>query len=310
MTCNWYLGISNRVCVNNRVYPYAIFFAVFSPLFLGCESKEARAKIAQAEADMLVAKARMEEANAETAKAEAARLEAAARVEEAKAETAKAEAAKAKLEKTKEEKVNSETVKSEAAQKERLKTIYGVMSFLKGEKFSIKLNWENSGRGLAVRSLKQEIFAYDNFSYNEKEQSLEFQKYHFGSSYGGVIATGSSYLTSYSINLPTADCVIRISDYRHFLYEEEEPLPAKQVTLVAESSIKWIDKNSEREDGIRVYESAVAMHEEDKEKLKTMPWKVVEKGEINFIVSEDTAPRLKAALEDLLKAHGVEVPKY
>ena len=39
-------------------------------------------------------------------------------------------------------------------------------------------------------------------------------------------------------------------------------------------------------------------------------WGKKHDGEVSFIVTEDVAPRLKTALEDLLKAHGVKVSKY
>lgn len=49
---------------------------------------------------------------------------------------------------------------------------------------------------------------------------------------------------------------------------------------------------------------------EDREKLNTQPWSEFKEQEVEFVVSEDIAPRLKTALEDLLKAHDVKVSKY
>jgi hypothetical protein len=53
------------------------------------------------------------------------------------------------------------------------------------------------------------------------------------------------------------------------------------------------------------------MTKEDLEKLNKLPWQETkDQAEIFFVVSPEMAPRLKAALEDLLKAHGVAVSKY
>ena len=86
----------------------------------------------------------------------------------------------------------------------------------------------------------------------------------------------------------------------------------KKVTVIADVQSKTIFKGpswKSIEGALEGMRSQIDKH--DIEDLLQKDFREVrEKQRIDFIVTPDMAPRLKAALSDLLKAHGVKPSKY
>lgn len=207
-----------------------------------------------------------------------------------------------------EQKKAIEQEKAEAAEAGRRQAIEGVMGFLQGEKFFVLQNAQNAEYKYRSKNI------YDNFSYNEDEKALEYSElmyYSTDSTEYEKIGLATSHLFNWKIRLRTASPVVSISDYSPLSLGKALFSPrAKKVTLKADFSSKSVNKKAPEDasDGIQRSLSAI-MTEVDLEKLKEVPWEE-NKGDIQFIVTEEVAPRLKAALEDLLKAHGIQVSKY
>jgi hypothetical protein len=85
--------------------------------------------------------------------------------------------------------------------------------------------------------------------------------------------------------------LVRIADYD----ADRVQVPAKVVSLNAMTSFREVSVN---EYGI------------NESLIDTKTFGGFKKGGASFNVSPDVAPRLKTALEDLLKAHNVKVTKY
>jgi len=226
-------------------------------------------------------------AKAEAAKAKAAKAEA-AKTEVAKAEVAKAEAAKA-----------------EAAENQRRQIVKDVLIFLQNQKFTVNLEWQTEG---SLPSAYKEKHQYEFFSYDEKERSLVFRKHEYVSSDSLTdreFGYADNALENIKIDLQTAAPLVKIEDYK-----PSQALPAKKVSIKAKIASAHVTKNDAQQTGPALRKLGVLLTTEDEEKLKTLPFSELKEKEVVFVVSPDDAPRLKAALEDLLKAHGVVVSKY
>ena len=203
----------------------------------------------------------------------------------------------------------AEAAKAEAVKAERRQTIEGVMGFLKGEKFFVLQKAEDAD----WKSTHKTVI--ENFSYDEKENSLSFQMLTYSSHDARryeEVGHAVSFLEDYKVNLSTASPVVSISDFTTSSICKGEHAPrAKKVTIKAKYSIKEVKKEGQGKGATASLQRAVSaiMTEVDLEKLKAKPWEE-KKNDVEFVVTEDIAPRLKAALEDLLKANGVQVSKY
>jgi hypothetical protein len=247
--------------------------------------------------------ARVEAARVEAARVEAARVEA-ARVEAERVEAARVEAARVEAARVEAARVEAARVEAARVEAERRQTIEDVMGFLKGEKFAVLQSHRS-------RRIESDKHVYEDFSYDEKEKSLEFQMLWETSYYTSEdpnLGFAESNLFNYKICILTASPVISISDFNPPNHFAKLSPPAKVVTITGDHFYRNIVK-SEKEKGVIEDARAVLMTEIDLKNLKSKPWKE-EKGAIEFVVTEDVAPRLKVALEDLLKSHGLKVPKY
>jgi hypothetical protein len=261
---------------------------------IGCEDKEAIAKIesakaevAKAEAAKAEATAKIESAKAEVAKAEATKAEATAKIETAKIETGRIETAKA-------EKAKAEKAKADAVDNQRRDLVESVMSFLENESFDLKLEWQKNDDSTSLYWQNRERYQIKDFSYDEDKKILSCRKITewMHNTRGGITKNSFfSHVIEYKIDLCSATPLVKINDYK----DESVQLPAKIVSLNA--MISW------REVSVDEYGINESL-------IDTKTFDGFTKREVSFTIAPDVAPRLKTALEDLLKAHNVKVTKY
>ena len=170
---------------------------------------------------------------------------------------------------------------------------------------------------------KQE-FDYLKFEYVKSKQNLVYYDYDrrvSTSNYG----LGTEKLVGYSrigyalavrhiksIDLKSCNPLISIESYTDDFLTKSHDL--KKVTIIADLQVKLKSKKDSWKakaiEGI-TKPMMVRIFKDDYEDLVKMDFeKVQKKQRISFIVKPDMAPRLKAALTDLLKVHGVKPSKY
>lgn len=209
--------------------------------------------------------------------------------EQAAAEQAAAKEAAAK--KAAREAAAKEAAAKEAAAKEKTEVIAAVLSFLNEANLAFTSYYSSS------TMVGDDVYIYQDFEYFESDESLRFAEI-IKSAYEG---RGVNYFKStYTINLYHIDLkevgstlsVTDAGDLKNLI------IPAQRVRT----------KSIELESKSRY--SAAKPTSTDIGKLDSKPWGSWKPKKIGLHCDANFAPRLKAALEDLLRVHGVSVHKY
>lgn len=308
----------------------SFFILVFSICSNNCENKEASARIEQARAETAKAIAeaakaesiaiseiaRAEQAKAEIAKAEAAKAEATAIAETARAETARteAEAMVSALARSKEARaaaaetsqLNAEKLKAEKIEKSNISES---LRYLNGENVSLELCWDEIKP--SYKNSYKESHLCKTFKYDDSAKSLIFCEFKFNSSKIGDFpksAWGSS--SEQHIDLSTSNGVVIIMDYKPPGQRHPSKGP-KTVSFKARMKSRNINIKRAGDHILDGYILGIYSNE-TKEALKKAPWENYEDRlvDVRFTVNEDVAPRLKNALEGIMKSIGVNVSKY
>ncbi len=197
--------------------------------------------------------------------------------------------------------------------KEKKKIIDGVMAFFESEKFFAKE--ETKERGSYGPEECFEKYVYDNFKL-EEHGILTFNKLNqldTGTQVGDKsVGFAVAYLCSVKLKLLSCKPTISIRDHSGSIVKKN-PYNLKDIVVKGLVAEKSLEKRDSETGGIMAGSArkiAVMMTDEDLEKLKSKDFPEFKETEVVFSVTSDLAPRLKAALEDLLKAHNVEVSKY
>ena len=199
--------------------------------------------------------------------------------------------------------------------KAKAELISGVMDFL-GAKVFFALVEDRSfdsaaADGDVAIQNEYDSIAYDEFEYDEKTGSLVFAetKRRFSDNHvrdglrDAEYGVAISYLTITRIDLATCTSVVSLGSWT------DNPILAK-VTVVGDIQLKEYTKKREwsGRGHLRARnESLITV--EDFEALRKEDFGEVSKGtRVDFVVTRSNAPRLKAMLGDLLKAHGITPP--
>ena len=176
-------------------------------------------------------------------------------------------------------------------------------------------------QGISTKTKKFVKFIYDDFVYEEETKTLMFKSWENKSSATDISfrLTAASYLgfdrSTLSLRkfyLETAESVIKIKDFPSWYGVSSDKI--KGVEISGRYGLKTKEKKEEW-NGKDMKSSLLAKlgtvpTKEDWEAMETKDFKNLEDESLTFWVKEDLAPRLKSALEDLTKAHGVKPSKY
>lgn len=205
-----------------------------------------------------------------------------------------------------EKELRLEQEKAEAAAKAhakaaRLKTINGVLAFLNSQSFYAVFEKPRDSYGID----SSKVVDYQGFEYNEADGTLEFVLYF--SHRGGTLSNASGFrsLFRFKAYLSEANPVLSIAYDKSSYRKTECLLSLKCLCQTTEEVTKKVDGNA-------AY-VALALRPPDKAEVDSMglkPYNPPKIEAIPFYVTEENAPRLKAALEDLLREHGVTPSKY
>jgi hypothetical protein len=167
------------------------------------------------------------------------------------------------------------------------------MNLLKNERFVLKFEWvDDTSAGIFWENVRN--YEFKDFNYDEDKKILSFRSIlvSMHNTRGSIVENSYfSNVMDYKIDLCSASPLVRIADYD----ADRVQVPAKVVSLNAMTSFREVSVN---EYGI------------NESLIDTKTFGGFKKGGASFNVSPDVAPRLKTALEDLLKAHNVKVTKY
>lgn len=203
-------------------------------------------------------------------------------------------------------------MESQKIANESKKAIDNVMTFLKSENFhaSEKFTEQTSKK----RERKNNSYTYKDFDYKQSG-ILVFTRIE---NYGQDILIGDtsigheiSALSILEINISSCKPVISIKDPSFIL--DGNPSNLKSVVISGLVSEKSLSKKSDITGGVTTplkRTAATMITRKDAEELDAKEFSEAKEKKVAFTVTEDIAPRLKGALEDLLRAHGVEVSKY
>jgi hypothetical protein len=203
-------------------------------------------------------------------------------------------------------------MESQKIANESNKTVANVMSFLKSESFYASESIAEKAPG--KRKRESNSHTYKDFDY-KKDGILRFTRIE---NYGRDVLIGDtsigheiSALSILEINLSSCKPVISIKEPSFIL--EGNPSNLKSVVISGLVSEKSLSKKSDITGDVTAplkRAAATMITEKDAEELDAKEFSETKEKMVAFTVTEDIAPRLKGALEDLLRAHGVEVSKY
>lgn len=190
-----------------------------------------------------------------------------------------------------------------AAVAQKSKTIDDVLSFLN----SAALEWSEIRKGRVVETT---MLQHSQFTYNVSDESIEFVTQTISLAGEGCCVFGSISLKKTKILLPTVSPVIQVSSTGQNISGET---PSYTITLNCKGyellkQKLGPNKETPRDDLIKklVQESSY-----DLGSFKTMsdyPATYLLVAKIQL--SEQNGPRVRQALEDLLKVHGITPSKY
>ena len=187
------------------------------------------------------------------------------------------------------------------------------MQFFKQEKFFARDRVEDVERsnGFRVQKNWSRKYIYDDFEYDEETESLvyaEMINYSFdGRVDSSCSGSADTSLSLYKIDLKSCNSVIAVGSYAGE--------SSQGVKLTGNYRVKKIIKEEEwdSEDLAIAVAKMIGVNATDKD-LEDLIEKdfgnLEEDKKITFVVSPEMAPRIKSALADLLKAHGVKPNKY
>lgn len=191
-------------------------------------------------------------------------------------------------------------VRAAAAQKSKI--IDDVLSFLN----SAALEWSEIRRGRVVETT---MLQHSQFTYNVSEESVEFVTREIDLAGEGCCVFGSISLKKTKILLPTVSPVIQVSSRGQNI---SGGTPSYTITLNCtgyELVKKRFGPNTEtpRDDLIK---KLVQASSADLSSFKTMSHDPAPISAIQIRLSEQNGPRVRQALEDLLKVHGITPSRY
>ncbi|MDC1285986.1 hypothetical protein N8Y61_01015 [Akkermansiaceae bacterium] len=236
-------------------------------------------------------------------------------------EDGSANAEKAAAEKAAAEKTAAEKAAAEKAAKDQI--VSDVITFLNGEDWVVmdRESDEENNNNIAITKTKDFVkFIYDDFVYDKETKTLTFKSLECKSNDTRLV---SSHPTTYlgfdrstlslkKFYLETAESVIKIKDFPSWYGVDSDKI--KGVEISGRYGLKTKDKeekwNNEDMKSPLLGSVRTTPTTEDWEAMETKDFENVEGQSLTFWVKEDLAPRLKSALEDLTKAHGVKPSKY
>ena len=201
------------------------------------------------------------------------------------------------------------------AESEESEVIAGVMDFLNA-KFVV-MDKEQGVDADGDKTKRNAKFIYDEFEYDQESGSLTFKELKSLSSNTVVgdksVGFALSFLIIWQVDLASCSSVISIEEYQPQVFDRGSQ-KMMVVTFKGDHRGKVLKKIAEKTGDLleAVKRSVeVLMTDKDSESLENQEFTTTnEDSELEMIVTQDMAPRLKAALSDLFKAHGVKASKY
>jgi hypothetical protein len=169
-----------------------------------------------------------------------------------------------------------------------------------------------------IKNITNEHFKYSNFVYDKTTETLTFrdsQKLIFYTSYpqNDQSVTAKHWYRSIQIHLKTANPVIELVSPRSHLLGKDSEYVGVQIS----SGMEW--KSAEKEYTAQGQDYTLYVTAIEQTEARRLDWEVLKQeafgkyrpeASTTFWVTKDNAPRLKAALSDLIEAHDVRVSKY
>lgn len=204
---------------------------------------------------------------------------------------------------------------------EKAKIVAGVMAFLQNTEFRVEASKSKADPDLIGWEHRDKIRnTYSKFIYDAGSEVLSFHSLRFTEKDFRSVDRDRSAgfarvsLTEYKVHLKTSTPAVTIMPHSEIFFDETPNM--RDVQIKARVETRELSKQDDQTGDLFAALSrslSVTPTKEDYEKLKESSFK--ESGDekpdkIEFVVSQEMAPRLKAALDDLLKAHGIQVSKY
>lgn len=190
----------------------------------------------------------------------------------------------------------------------RQQNIDNALNYLKGTKFSCNIDYLDKEQGRL--SMKWEkSFAYEFVEYSKDKNILHIRQEKSTNAYSVQspdAGSARSTLEDIKIDLSKSYPVVNIEDYNPSNSYDHKAL-LKSVSFKGYVSSRFIHKED-----FSIYDAhpdlvptkrflTVFLRDDDKSKLTSLPWKDWEERICLFVVSKDTAPKLKDALLKLIE---------
>ena len=192
-----------------------------------------------------------------------------------------------------------------------------VLAFLNAKDWRY-VDEEEEEQGPGSTSIREQRFEYSNFVYEKTTETLTFRESIRTLSYDSYSTRDQNVYAfhtykSIGIHLKTAKPVIELVSSRTFVQGEDSECVGVQIS----SDVEWTHASKKfKKQGkeYTLFATAIAQTE-----ARRLDWETLEQeaskaykseSKTTFWVTKDNAPRLKAALSDLIEAHGVRVSKY